>query len=67
MKNHNWTAIFSIPLTNKEAAQSYTFDSHGRKVIASKMTNEDGFVNVGCIDCEEPYQFVHDKPCEVKL
>lgn len=61
--NHKWTAIFTINLTDKEAAQSYTFDSHGKKVILKKIQADDGFVDVGCFNCEEPYQLVHDEPC----
>lgn len=64
MKKHNWVAIFTLHLTDKEAAQAYTFDHHGKKVLASKMRKEDGFVDVGCYDCEEPYQSAHDKPCK---
>jgi hypothetical protein len=64
MKKHNWTAIFTLHLTDKEAAQAYTFDHHGRKVLASKMNDTDGFVNVGCYNCEEVYQAVFDKPCK---
>ena len=63
MKKHNWIAIFTIPLTDGDAAQAYTFDQHGKKVIASKMTDEHGFVDVGCIDCELPYVEAIGKPC----
>jgi len=63
MTTHEWTAIFTIPLTDSEAAQAYTFDLHGKKVLASKMTDENGFVDVGCIKCEEVYVDCHDKEC----
>lgn len=62
-KQHEWVAIFQIHLTDKEAAQAYTFDSHGKKVISSKMRVGDGFVDVGCIICEQPYQLVHGTNC----
>lgn len=67
MKNnsgHEWVAIFQLHLTDKEAAQAYTFDQHGKKVMATKLQAGDGFVDVGCIKCEEPYINVHNKPCE---
>jgi hypothetical protein len=28
MSKHEWVAIFTLHLTDKEAAQAYTFDSH---------------------------------------
>lgn len=63
MSKHEWVAIFTLHLTDKEAAQAYTFDSHGKKVLASKMRAEDGFVDVGCYRCELPYTEVLGKPC----
>lgn len=63
INQHEWVAIFQIHLTDKEAAKAYTFSSHGKQVIASKMRAGDGFVDVGCFACEEPYQLVHDRPC----
>lgn len=63
MSEHQWTAIFSLNLTDKEAAQAYTFDLHGRKVVASKISKEDGEVQVGCVKCEEPYQIALNKEC----
>lgn len=61
---HEWVAIFTLHLTDEEAAKAYTFDYHGQKVIATKIKEEDGNVDVGCYKCEEPYQIVHDKPCK---
>lgn len=63
MKNHEWVAILQFHLTDKEAAKAYTFDRHGKQVILSKMRADDGFVDVGCFRCEQPYQLVHDKYC----
>ena len=64
---HNWVAVFSINLTDKEAAQAYTFDIHGRRVIASRLNDDarrpiDGVV-VGCYDCELAYSEALGKPC----
>lgn len=63
MIKHEWVAIFTLHLTDSEAAQSYTFDSHGRKVLASKFNDDDGFVDVGCYRCEMPYTQALGKPC----
>ena len=63
MSKHEWVAIFTLHLTDKEAAQAYTFDHHGKKVLASKMKAEDGFVDVGCYRCEAPYIEAMNKPC----
>lgn len=63
MSEHEWVAIFTLHLTDEEAAQAYTFDYHGRKVLATKMRNDDGFVDVGCYRCELPYTEVRGKPC----
>jgi hypothetical protein len=60
---HEWIAIFQIHLTDEEAAKSYTFDYHGKKVMASKMRSGDGFVDVGCYRCELPYTEALGKPC----
>lgn len=64
MSKHEWVAIFTLHLTDKEAAQAYTFDHHGRKVLASKIRQEDGFVDVGCFKCELPYVQVLNQPCK---
>jgi hypothetical protein len=60
---HEWVAIFTLHLTDQEAAQAYTFDYHGKKVLVSKVREEDGFVDVGCYKCELPYTTVNGKPC----
>jgi hypothetical protein len=60
---HEWVAIFTLHLTDKEAAQAYTFDHHGKKVLASKVRADDGFVQVGCYRCELPYTEALGKPC----
>lgn len=67
MDKHEWTAIFTVQLTDKEAAQAYTFDHHGRKVIASRFADNaqrplDG-VYVGCYTCELTYSEALGKPC----
>ena len=61
---HEWVAIFTLHLTDEEAAQAFTFDSHGKKVLASKMRADDGFVDVGCYRCELPYREALGKPCK---
>jgi len=67
MKRHEWTAIFTVSLTDKEAAQAYTFDYHGKRVVASKLTDDKagkhGGVDVGCYICEQQYQIALNKPC----
>ena len=60
---HEWIAIFQVHLTDEEAARAYTFNHHGKKVIASKMRAEDGFVDVGCFRCELPYTEALGKLC----
>lgn len=67
MSKHTWTAIFTVQLTDKEAARAYTFDYHGRKVIASRFSDNaerplDG-VMVGCYECELTYAEALNKPC----
>lgn len=65
MKNnsHEWIAVFTLHLTGKEAAQAYTFDHHGKQVVAKKLQEGDGEVMVGCYRCEQPYTEALGKPC----
>lgn len=63
MGKHEWVAIFTLHLTDDEAAKAYTFDYHGKKVLASKIRKEDGFVDVGCYRCEAPYTEALGNPC----
>lgn len=60
---HEWVAIFTLHLTDKEAAQAFTHDLHGKAVVASKLKSGDGDVMVGCYRCEAPYQEALGKPC----
>lgn len=67
MRKHRWTAIFTVELTDKEAAQAFTFDHHGKQVILNRLSGNnprpiDG-VSVGCYDCELPYTEALAKPC----
>ena len=60
---HTWVAILTLNLTDSEAAQAYTFDEHGRQVAIAKIRLEDGFVDVGCIVCEQTYIECHSNAC----
>ena len=64
---HKWTAIFTVELTDKEAAQAYTFDHHGKQVLLDRLSGKnrrpmDG-VYVGCYTCELTYAEALGKPC----
>lgn len=62
MKKHNWTAAMMVNLTDEEAAQAFTYGLHENKVNI-KFSNEDGVVEIGCIDCELPYQEALNTNC----
>jgi hypothetical protein len=67
MSPHTWTAIFTVELTDKEAAQAFTFDQHGKQVLLTRLGGEnprllDGVV-VGCYECELTYSEALGRPC----
>lgn len=66
-KKHEWTAIFTVSLTDKEADIAYLDRNGAYNVMAKKITVEEvgkhGGVDVGCFVCEQPYQLIHDNPC----
>jgi len=67
MSKHRWTAIFTVELTDKEAAQAFTFDHHGKQVLLTRFSGDnprpmDGVI-VGCYECELSYADALGKPC----
>lgn len=65
---HEWIAIFTVSLTNDEAAKAYISSGDSKyDFMAKKITVEDvgkhGGVDVGCYRCELPYSEALNKPC----
>jgi hypothetical protein len=68
MSKHQWIAVFTVSLTDEEAAKAYLSAGASKyNLMAKKITFEDvgkhGGVDIGCYVCEQPYQLIRDKPC----
>lgn len=68
MSGHQWIAVFTVSLSDEEAAKAYVSAGASKyNLVAKKITYEDvgkhGGVDVGCYQCELPYSEAVGKPC----
>jgi hypothetical protein len=60
MKQHQWVAIATIPLSQASAAEAMARGLIGRDIREKDIKD----IQIGCINCDQEIRQAFGKPCE---